>query len=888
MTVARPSGTATFLFTDVEGSTRRWDVDAGNMSAALVAHDQVMREAFEDADGYVFATGGDGFAVAFSKPDAAVRAAASAQSALELPVRMGVHTGVAEERGGDYFGPTLNRAARLMSAAHGGQVLVSGSTVQLLSDDWNLLDLGRHRLRDLSQPERVWQLNADGLRIDFPPIRSVDHLPGNLPRVLTSFVGRERLVASLLSDVADHQIVTLTGVGGVGKTRVALELAAAVQPQFADGAWFVDLAPVGDPADVVSTAAATFGMTSAPGTPLLERLGDFASGREMLVICDNCEHVSRAAAQLVNVLATASRRNRVVVTSREGVGVPGEQLRLVPSLGASSDEDEAIELFVDRSRAAGVDLGGDTQSLQIVLELCRRLDGVPLAIELAAARSSALSPAEMLERLEQRFRLLTGRRGPAIERHQTLRAAVDWSHDLLSPSEQVTFRRLAPFSGGFTLAAAEQVAGIDDVDELDVIDDVTALVDKSLVMVERAGATTRYRMLESIRQYAAERLGESDESARVRRAHGEWLAGVLPEMCDALAGPDELGAVPEFQVEVDNLRSAVAFAAAAGDGDLTARLVAPLAKPVFRFDATITALGRHAVQVPGVLGHEFASQVAAVAAFDGWLRADRGALAEIAPFLRERSTTTPIAARAAAMCAGIESDGSSAIGLAEAGAELAAARGDRYELVANLGGAGTWKIIFDELEAGRPELEAAHELAQVVGNPSLIAIFAPMLAGTLRHSDPDRAIELLEHASGLVAGGAASIGMMTGFGSLAELKLDRGDVVGAAGAANEGLEACLRGAASFELALVLAVVVQVVAEAGDREDAAVLLGGFDAIYPATAEDENARRQRGNASDAIVGLDGARRTELVRRGRHLARDQIVGLARAALARAARPA
>ena len=433
---AAPSGVVTFLFTDIEGSTRRWEADAAAMRAALLAHDEVLRSSIEAHDGFLFSHTGDGVAAAFASPRSAVDAAIAAQRNLELPVRMGLATGEAELREGDYFGTVLNRAARVMAAGHGGQILVADSTAVLLTGV-DLVDLGPRRLRDVSVPVGVFQVRAPGLRAEFPSLRALDTSPGNLRPAASSFIGRESELDEVQAAVNAHRLVTLTGVGGVGKTRLALEVAASLADEFPDGVWLFELAAVADPAAVPDAVAAVLGITQQPGKSVSESVAAVLEGRLRLLVFDNCEHVRDAAADLVEAILTHSATVRIVATSREGLGIPDEQLWLVPSLDVGAGIDSAsATLFVERTRtvASGFSLDSADEAGAVVA-ICRRLDGIPLAIELAASRMASMTAIEVRDRLDHRFRLLVGsRRG--LARHQTLRHAVAWSYDHLDDAEK--------------------------------------------------------------------------------------------------------------------------------------------------------------------------------------------------------------------------------------------------------------------------------------------------------------------------------------------------------------------------------------------------------------------------------------------------------------------
>jgi predicted ATPase len=554
----------TFLFTDVEGSTRRWETDADVMRNALVAHDDALRTAIEAHGGFLFKHTGDGVCAAFASPRSAVDAAVAAQRGLELPVRMGLATGEAELRDEDYFGAVLNRAARVMASGHGGQILVAESTAGLLSGV-DLVDLGPRRLRDLPTPVGMFQVRAPGLRMDFPPLRTLDTSPGNLRRATSSLIGRESEVDEVQAAVKAHRLVTLTGVGGVGKTRLALEVAARLVDEFPDGVWFFELAAVTDPAAVPDAVAAALGITQQPGTSVSDSVAAALEGRLRLVVFDNCEHVRDAAADLIEAILAQSATVAILATSREGLGVADEQLWLVPSLDLGAGIDSAaVDLFVERacSVASGFSMA-TTDEVDAVIEICRRLDGIPLAIELAASRLLSMTVGELRDRLDDRFRLLVGsRRG--LERHQTLRHAVAWSYDHLDEAEKSSLTRCSVFAGGFDLPAARAVAGCgDDIAALDLLD---ALVRKSLIVADRTSERTRYSMLETIRQFAEEQLVASGAAPDARTTHAQYFAGREADIMALWDSPRQREAYTWFTVELANLRTA--FRWAAEDDDL--------------------------------------------------------------------------------------------------------------------------------------------------------------------------------------------------------------------------------------------------------------------------------------------------------------------------------
>jgi predicted ATPase/class 3 adenylate cyclase len=567
---AAPSGVVTFLFTDVEGSTRRWEADANAMRLALAAHDEVMRKAIEAHGGWMFKHTGDGICAAFSSPGSAVDAAVAAQRDLELPVRMGLATGEAELRGTDYFGAVLNRAARVMAVGHGGQVLLADSTARLLNGV-DLLDLGPRRLRDLPTPVGLFQVLASGLRTQFPPLKALDANPGNLRPQNTSFIGRESEIADIETAMRAHRLVTLTGVGGVGKTRLATELAAQLADEFPDGVWFFELAAVADPAAVPDAVAAVLGITQQPGKTVSESVASALEGRVRLLVFDNCEHVLDAAADLIEAILAYSTTANVLATSREGLGITEEQLWPVPSLDVGAGIDSAaVTLFVERAQSVAPHFSIDTaDEATAVVEICARLDGIPLAIELAASRMASMTASDVRDRLDHRFRLLVGSRR-ALARHQTLHHAVQWSYDHLEGAEKTLLDRCSVFAGGFDLESACAVAGFDD--DYAVLDLLDALVRKSLLVADRSARQTRFSMLETIRQFAEEQLSARGEATRVRAAHARYFAGREADILALWDSPRQRQAYDWFTVELANLRTAFRWAADNSNLDVAAAI----------------------------------------------------------------------------------------------------------------------------------------------------------------------------------------------------------------------------------------------------------------------------------------------------------------------------
>jgi predicted ATPase/class 3 adenylate cyclase len=578
VSATEPSGTITFLFTDIEGSTRLWEDDPEATGNAVRRHDELMREAFEAHHGYVFTAAGDSFAAAFQSAGDAVAAAVEAQDRLarepwpgpEVRVRMGLHTGEAEERDGDYFGPTVNRSARIMATAHGGQVVMSALTAELargsLEADQEVVDLGFHHLRDVAEPVPVWELRAGGRPHQFPALRSLGPR-GNLPAAPDRFIGRDVQLAEVVDCVSRNRLATVTGPGGVGKTRLAIAAAHRMAPMVKDGTWLCELGSVTDPDAVghaVGTSLALDGL--ADTSALIEAL----TGKQLLLVLDDCEHLIDAVSRLVARIVTSCPEVRVLATSRERLQVEGEVTYPVPLLPADGPESAAVALFLSRAADVRHDFRADPDELEVIAEICRRLDGLPLAIELAAARSRTMSPGDIAGHLDQRFRLLTAGRRSAAERHRTLRGAVDWSYDMLEPGSQELFQSLAVFAGGFTVDAVKGVCGGPAVDEMDVLDDLEELVDKSMVTAPDAG---RYTMLATLRQYGRERLAGAGRDEQTARRHAEHFAALVAEASVALWGVDEGRGVAAVGAEFDNVRAAYEWSAGAGEVDLALQLV---------------------------------------------------------------------------------------------------------------------------------------------------------------------------------------------------------------------------------------------------------------------------------------------------------------------------
>ena len=566
-----PSGTVTFLFTDIEGSTQLWEQYPDEMHGVLAQHDSILRRAIESNHGHVIKTTGDGFHAVFETAVDAIHATIEAQQKLQTPtatagsqgprielkVRMGVHTGEAELREGDYYGQSLNRSARIMAAGHGGQILLSSVTAELarehLAAEIRMVDLGEHQLKDLIRPERIYQLNTPELLTDFPALHSLSTLPNNLPVQLTSFIGRERELKEASDLLASTRLLTLIGPGGTGKTRLSLQIAAEQLSNFDDGVWLVELAPLSDAAFILSTLASTFDLREVPGIPLSDIILDYLRAKQLLLILDNCEHLVESTAQIADQILHSCQDVKIIASSREALGINGETVYRVPSLL----DDEASRLFLERATKADSRFALTEHNASFVAQICTRLDGIPLAIELAAARVKIFTPQQIAERLDDRFKLLTGGSRTALPRQQTLRALIDWSYQSLNEMEQRALRRLAVFSGGWTIEAAESVIGADEA-----LEGLLGLVNKSLVNVEEQDGKSRYRFLETIRQYAMEKMLDSGEAAQTRDRQFEFILQIAERSERRMFGAESNEWLDQMEVEHDNLRAAFEWSSA--------------------------------------------------------------------------------------------------------------------------------------------------------------------------------------------------------------------------------------------------------------------------------------------------------------------------------------
>ena len=544
------------------------------MPRAMRTHQAVLRAAVEDHGGVVVKDTGDGMFAAFAAADDAVAAAVDAQRGLAgvewgetgpLKARMGVHSGEAEPLAGDYHGPSVNRAARIMGVAHGGQIVVSAAAVarcDALPPGVSLRDLGPQRLRDLSASVRLHQALHPELPSVFPPLRSLDAVANNLPAELSSFVGRERELGELAAALHETRLLTLTGVGGVGKTRLALQLGADCSDRYSDGVWLASFAPISEAALVAPELATALRISEQPGRTWEQSIVAHLRAREALLVFDNCEHVLEAVASLSGAILAACPRARILVTSRESLNIPGETVWQVPPLSLADEDSgsEAERLFLDRARLVDPHFSLAEGESEALARICRRLDGIPLAIELAAARVRVLSIPEIAERLNERFQLLTGGSRTALPRQRTLEATVRWSYDLLDDDERRLFERLSVFAGSFTLDAVEQVCAAEPLRPEQMLDLITELADRSLVVHERSGPPSRYRLLETMRTYGLDRLADRGEVRATRDAHLAWVNSFARAAARLLDGPDQELWLDRVAEELDDIRAALAWA----------------------------------------------------------------------------------------------------------------------------------------------------------------------------------------------------------------------------------------------------------------------------------------------------------------------------------------
>jgi predicted ATPase/class 3 adenylate cyclase/tetratricopeptide (TPR) repeat protein len=900
-----PTGTVTFLFTDLEVSTRLWDQEPDAMRAALVRHDAILRDAVALHGGQVVKGRGDGVHAVFATADGAIGAAIDAQAAMgaeswavsePLRVRIGIHSGAAELRGGDYFGSAVNRAARLEAVANGGQIVCSQATADLVRDSLpasvEVVDLGEHTLRDLTRPEQIFMVVHPGLRREFPPLRSIGRVPGNLPVQVTSFLGREADSARIGAVMDQARVVTLTGVGGVGKTRLALHVAeqASASLRYPDGCWLCELAPVRDPELVPDAVIGALGAQPRPGVPVSESLLEYLRTRELLLVLDNCEHLLQPVVQLVSRMEQACPGVRILATSREGLNVAGEWILAVSSLAVAepgADVEaiascDAVRLFVERARAARQDFGLDHTNADAIAQLCRRLDGIPLAIELAAARIVALSPSELAARLDDRFRVLGGGRRGAVERHQTLRAAVDWSYDLLDETEQRVLERLSVFAGGFTLHAAEAIASGDGIEAHTVLDVLAALVAQSLVVADRHGSETRYRLYETIRQYADEQLENRGDAEGVPDAHAHFFMQYMEDIAVARSADQDLQRWDDdLEREVDNLHAAFIWAIDTRNVDTALRMLASTrVTGMSPSDAAFRTGADTAVSLPTAAQHPKSPAALAAAAMYAH---NRGDLELAADHCDE--------ALGAEQRLGTEADWR----IWSVRAFVAMAQGDvdghiecRDRVVvmrrvhddpAGLARALT-AVAWARTFAGDPasaigDAEEALALARRAGRPAVLDDVLVLTAHTLADTEPERALALLNEGIDLHATlGRTDDEWYAGIGGIA------GHLAARLGYRRAALRYYAQAIRGFQRIGLVPVLAPLLRAAGDLlvpdnpETAAILHGGGDTTFPSPHRADE-HREAIAALDATLGV--TRRTELNDKGKAMGLDNAVAVA-----------
>jgi predicted ATPase/class 3 adenylate cyclase len=772
------------LLTDIEGSTRLWEVVPKAMEVALERHNRLLTGVIEDHEGVVVTSRGEGdsFFAVFPGAVSAVEAAGACQLRLAgegwpagavLRVRMGLHTGEARVRGrGSVDHAPINRCARVKAAGHGGQVLVTKSTRDLvdgrLGGGFGLKRLGEFRLRDLSQPELIYQLTHADLPAEFPPIRTVAERPGNLPLPVSSFIGRERELEQAAAALGQARVVTLTGPGGVGKTRLALRAAAQVAPQFADGAWLAELAPVRDVAGVDDAVAAVFSLTARAGQDTREALAEFLHGKQLLLVLDNCEHLLEGAAALAGALARSCERLVILATSREGLGIEGEHLLPVPPLGvpgadaglAAITQAEAVRLFAERAAAVKPGFQVTGQNAAAVAAVARRLDGIALAVELAAARVPAMTPAELTRRLERSFAVLAAGRRGAVERHQTLRATIDWSFQLLAGPEQALLARLAVFAGGATLEAAEAVCGGEGIDPDAVFELLAALVARSLVVAEEHGPHTRYRLLETIRQYGEERLEAAGQTGGGRARHASYYADLLRHVRDHAHDPqDEVFWATRLTTEQDNLLAAWSWAIGTSNLDTAFSILAGFAPVEVRSTYPLLLPGEAALELPDAAGHPGYPLALAVSAVFASNRVDVTGAEELCrraadanarratPDWRVEATVRATRSNIA-FATGAFAD---AARLSEQGADLAQVGGDLADASVELTYATSYHLLIDDAPAAVPLARQALALARQTGAPALIATGLLAVGAAVAGPDPEQARACLRESRELSA-----------------------------------------------------------------------------------------------------------------------------------------
>jgi predicted ATPase/class 3 adenylate cyclase len=909
-----PSGTVTFLITDLESSTRLWEELPEAMSEALARHDEILRGSVETHDGVVISTMGDGIAAVFASAPDALAAAVEAQRRLGgqsmaetglLRARMALHTDEGRLRApGEYMNQPLNRCARLMGAAHGGQLLISDATAALtrgsLPDGSELVDLGEHRLRDLAAPLRVFQVSHVDLTGEFPPIRSLDALPGNLTPQLTSFVGRDSELAGLAGALATSRLVTVTGVGGVGKTRLAVRVAAEVLTRFRDGVWLCELGLADDDETMGQVVAGTLGVSRRPRMSPAQSVSDYLRAKDLLLVLDNCEQILGPAGDFAELVLQECPDVRILATSREGLGVPGEHVwplrsMSVPDLtGTDVGTSDAVILFVDRAGEARASFRLDASNEAAVAEICRRLDGIPLAIELAAARVVSMTASEISGLLDERFRLLTGGRRRSVERHQTLRAAVDWSYSLLTGHERAVFDRLGVFAGSFDRRAAQAVVAGDGIEAWDVLDTLGELVAKSMIVAEdTVGDATRYQMLETLGQYAREHLDESGNTDHWRRRHAEYFAGWAEEAGTGLVGPDELAWRTRENAELANLRTAVMWALDGEDPnhiELALRIIGALAhESTANPAAGIAAWAERALPEVEISSPQLRYAVTAAAArhqaeLGNYLRAQALAQRAIADGVPPGASAPSDAHGTLAVSTLMLGDAQQALAIAlEAAQQLdrdnlgSPAAVHTHSLVAVLAAASGDPI-------ARPEADLALRQARETANPTALAgaVYARGMA--LAAAEPVAALAAFDESIALARQGASPSALLAAaLTAAAGVRVRTGDLPSAARDLREAIERTHQAGTRISLYEGIWWGIEILISLDHLEHAAVFDGIADtglptqhrAVTVAPGVDENElARQRAAIAHARSTLGTERYDAAFATGATMTHDQVV--------------
>jgi predicted ATPase/class 3 adenylate cyclase/Tfp pilus assembly protein PilF len=860
-----PLAVKTLLFTDIEGSTRLWAQEPERMPLALAHHDALLRAAIESNRGSIVKMTGDGIYASFDDPLDGLYATLAVQHALADPaatvgvplyVRCALHVGAVEHRDGDYFGTAVNRAARIMGAAHGGQVLISQAAAELVSDRLPagvaLRDLGSIRLRDLAHPARVFQVLRQDLRQDFPALRSLEATPNNLPLQVTSFVGRERELGELRGLLEDARLVTIVGPGGIGKTRMSLQIAADVLHTCPDGAWFIEFAAIVDSALVPKAVAQVLGIREDADTPIVQALCAHLATRRALLVLDNCEHLVAACANLADALLRAAPEVRILASSREPLDVAGEQTYALPPLalpepGSRADAaacSDAGQLFVERARLRQSGFSLTEKNVDAVAKICARLDGIPLALELAAARVGVLSVGAIAERLNDRFRLLTGGSRTAMPRQQTLRALIDWSYDLLGAAEKTLFTRLSVFTGGWTLAAAEDVSTGNDLASDAVLDLMIGLAHKSLIVPESDGA--RYRMLESIRDYARDRLQERGETVAVRVRHRDYFLKLAEDAEPHLeGGHDQPEWLRQLELEHDNLRAALGWSLEEGVGtESDLRLCGAL----FRFWAhrghaieghrwCVAALARNEGQAATTARAKALHASGTLAWRLGDITVARSLLEQALALSRDLGDTVR-EGRILNNLGGVaihQSDHVAAQGYLEQGVAIHRAMGDRAMEARVLNNLVALNINDGRFAEAQEPLERALALGRELDNPMEEAnSMSHMGFLASQRGDLTQAQDLHERALGTARRFGVREFEIEELRHLGSIALARNDLAAARAQYRSGLSISKEIGSLHEIVLCLEAMTALMVECSEFADAARLCGVTDALRDATA------------------------------------------------------